>query len=104
MSEKDAEWRRKHEALQNQFGNAMRYTLEQKNVETMTRAQLEQELHSLHIVIEMKAKELQEARLRNAELTQRVEKMVYLESELSKARQRVEEMNLVVQNKMVAEK
>jgi hypothetical protein len=104
MVERDNEWRGKHEALQNEFGNAMQYTMEQKSVEHMSRQQLEQELTSLQIVIDMRSKELQDARLRNGELTQRVERLYYVESELGKARQRVEEMNIVVQNKMVAEK
>ena len=52
----------------------------------------------------MRSEELQEERKMNSELAQRVERIYYLESELGKARQRVEEMNLVVQNKMVAEK
>ena len=52
----------------------------------------------------MRSEELQQERKMNSELVQRVERIYYLESELGKARQRVEEMNLVVQNKMVAEK
>lgn len=104
MSEKDAEWRRQHEVLQSEFGSAMRHTLEQKSIENMTRTQLEQELSSLANVMDMRSDELQQERKMNAELMQRVERLYYLESELGKARQRVEEMNLVVQNKMVAEK
>ena len=42
MLEKDAEWRGQHELLQNEFGSAMRHTLEQNNIENMTRTQLEQ--------------------------------------------------------------
>jgi len=104
MSEKDAEWRRQHEVLQSEFGSAMRHTLEQKSIENMTRTQLEQELSSLANVMDMRSEELQQERKMNGELMQRVERLYYLESELGKARQRVEEMNLVVQNKMVAEK
>ena len=54
--------------------------------------------------MDMRSEELQQERKMNGELMQRVERLYYLESELGKARQRVEEMNLVVQNKMVAEK
>ena len=56
------------------------------------------------MVMDMRSEELQQERKMNSELVQRVERVYYLESELGKARQRVEEMNLVVQNKMVAEK
>ena len=42
MSEKDAEWRGQQELLQNEFGSAMRHTLEQNSIENMTRTQLEQ--------------------------------------------------------------
>jgi len=104
MSEKDAEWRRQHEVLQSEFGCAMRHTLEQKNIENMTRTQLEHELSSLAHVMDMRSEELQQEQKKNAELIQRVERFYYLESELQKTRQRVEEMNLVVQNKMVAER
>ena len=54
--------------------------------------------------MDMRSEELQQERKMNSELVQRVERIYYLESELGKARQRVEEMNLVIQNKMVAEK
>jgi len=104
MSEKDAEWRRQQEALHCQLSNAMMHTLEQKSIENMTKTQLEQELSSLAMVMDMRSEELQQERKMNSELVQRVERIYYLESELGKARQRVEEMNLVVQNKMVAEK
>jgi len=104
MSEKDAEWRRQQEALQCQLSNAMMHTLEQKSIENMTKTQLEQELSSLAMVMDMRSEELQQERKMNSELVQRVERIYYLESELGKARQRVEEMNLVIQNKMVAEK
>ena len=56
------------------------------------------------MVMDMRSEELQQERKMNSELVQRVERIYYLESELGKARQRVEEMNLVIQNKMVAEK
>jgi len=104
MSEKDAEWRRQQEALQCQLSNAMMHTLEQKSIENMTKTQLEQELSSLAMVMDIRSEELQQERKMNSELVQRVERIYYLESELGKARQRVEEMNLVIQNKMVAEK
>ena len=56
------------------------------------------------MVMDMRSEELQQERKMNSELVQRVERIYYLESELGKARQRVEEMNIVIQNKMVAEK
>ena len=54
--------------------------------------------------MDMRSEELQHERKINAELMHRAERLHYFESELGKARHRVEEMNLVVQNKMVAEK
>ena len=63
-----------------------------------------QELASLQTVIDLRLKEIHGMRSINADLNQRLERQYWMESELGKARQRVEEMNLVVQNKMVAEK
>lgn len=62
------------------------------------------ELGSLNAVLELKSKEIGELRKRNGELGKRLDRHYWLESELDKARQRLEEMNIVVQNKMVAEK
>lgn len=104
MANKNTECLKEHEALQNEFNNAMRHTLEQKNIEDMTKQQLEQELSSLAMVLEIRREELQEERQKSEKLAQRCERLYYLETELGKARQRVEEMNIVVQNKMVAEK
>ena len=42
MANKNTECLKEHEALQNEFNNAMRHTLEQKNIEDMTKQQLEQ--------------------------------------------------------------
>lgn len=56
------------------------------------------------MVLEIRREELQEERQKSEKLAQRCERLYYLETELGKARQRVEEMNIVVQNKMVAEK
>ena len=63
-----------------------------------------QELASLQTVIDLRLKEIHGMRTMNADLNKRLERQYWMESELGKARQRVEEMNLVVQNKMVAEK
>ncbi len=63
-----------------------------------------QELSSLRSVLEMRSSEVQDLRRLNAELSGRVERQRWLEAEVAKARQRLEEMNIVVQNKMVAEK
>ena len=52
----------------------------------------------------MRNGEIQELRRVNHELHQRLDRHHYLEKELGKARQRLEEMSIVVQNKMVAEK
>jgi len=104
MANKNTECLKEHEALQNEFNNAMRHTLEQKNIEDMTKQQLEQELSSLAMVLEIRSEELKEERRKSEKLVQRCERLYYFETELGKARQRVEEMNLVVQNKMIAEK
>ncbi len=52
----------------------------------------------------MRSSEISELRNANHELHMRLEKQFWTENELGKARQRLEEMNLVLQNKMVAEK
>ena len=70
----------------------------------MDRAQLEQEIMSLRTVLDMRCAEISEQRRLNGDLHARLERHYWLEKELDKTRQRVEEMNLVVQNKMVAEK
>ena len=56
------------------------------------------------MVLEIRSEELKEERRKSEKLVQRCERLYYFETELGKARQRVEEMNLVVQNKMIAEK
>ena len=58
----------------------------------------------MRTVIEIRTGEVHEVRRVNAELGVKLERHYWLERELDKTRQRVEEMNLVVQNKMVAEK
>ena len=42
MSEKDYAWSCQQESLKNDLGNAIRANAEQKNIENMSRAQLEQ--------------------------------------------------------------
>lgn len=104
MNEKDSEWKHRQESLQTDLQNALRTNIDLSNFENMSRTQLEQEIGSLRTVIDLRLKEIHELRRINGELNHKLERHYWLENELSKTRHRVEEMNLVVQNKMVAEK
>ncbi|TRY75698.1 hypothetical protein TCAL_12120 [Tigriopus californicus] len=104
MTEKDTDWKHRQESLHQDLQNALRTNIDLSNFENMSRTQLEQEIGSLRTVIDLRLKEIHELRRVNGELSHKLERHYWLENELSKTRHRVEEMNLVIQNKMVAEK
>ena len=104
LSEKESSWRMKVESLQSDLNKTLESHYHNANLASMSRSQLEQEIASLKTVIELRGQEIREARTQNQELTKKLERHYWLEKELEKARQRVEEMNLVVQNKMLAER
>ena len=63
-----------------------------------------QEIHSLRTVVEMRSAENRDLRIHNNELLTQVERLTYLESELRNAQHRLDEMTLVLQNKMDSER
>ena len=63
-----------------------------------------QEIHSLRNVVEMRSAENRDLRIHNNELLTQVERLTYLESELRNAQHRLDEMTLVLQNKMDSER
>ena len=63
-----------------------------------------QEIDSLRTVIEMRSSENKELRNINEKLTEKIEHQSWLEAELEKAKRRLEELALIVQNKMVSER
>ena len=63
-----------------------------------------QEIDSLRTVIEMRSSENKELRNINNKLTEKIEHQSWLETELEKAKRRLEELALIVQNKMVSER
>merc|ERR1711997_1259056 len=65
---------------------------------------LEQEIESLKMVIDMRSSENRELRIHNNELVTQVERLAFLETEMAKARHRLDEMTLVLQNKIDSER
>ena len=63
-----------------------------------------QEVDSLRTVIDMRSSENKELRNINNKLTEKIEHQSWLETELEKAKRRLEELALIVQNKMVSER
>ena len=63
-----------------------------------------QEIESLRMVVEMRSTENRELRIHNNELMAQVERLAFLESELANAKQRLDEMTLVLQHKMDSER
>ena len=72
-------------------------------VEMISRTLFFQEIDSLRTVIEMRSSENKELRNINNKLTEKIEHQSWLETELEKAKRRLEELALIVQNKMVSE-
>ena len=56
------------------------------------------------MVIEMRSTENRQLRVHNNQLLTQLEKLAFLEGELANARQRLDEMTMVLQNKMDSEK
>ena len=57
----------------------------------------------MRTVIEMRSSENKELRSINNKLNEKIEQQSWLETELEKAKRRLEELALIVQNKMVSE-
>ena len=56
------------------------------------------------MVIEMRSNENRQLRVHNNQLITQLERLAYLEGELANTRQRLDEMTMVLQNKMDSEK
>ena len=63
-----------------------------------------QEINSLRAVLDMRSAENRDLRVHNNELLSQVERLGYLESELRNSQHRLDEMTLVLQNKMDSER
>ena len=63
-----------------------------------------QEIDSLRSVIELRSAENRQLQCTNEKLAERIEHHAWLETELEKAKHRLEELSLIVQNKMVSER
>jgi len=100
----EAEWTERLQQLESSLENALRTNYATAAVADMSRGQMEQELASLSAVVEMRTEEVHRLRASEADLRARLDGFHWTEQELGKAKNRVEEMSLVVQNKMVAEK
>lgn len=104
LEERGIEWARRNEELQRDLRQALRSSLYDTEREAISVTTLEQELSSLHAVIEMRSLENRDLRSLNNELVCRLERQAWFESELNNARQRLDEMTEVVQNKMTSER
>ncbi len=104
LTEKDREWGAKCDQLERELNSVLHHSYHESNMASMSRAELEREMRSLAAVVDMKSAEIRQGRIEEERLRQRVEAAVETERELYKAKQRLEEMSIVVQNKMVAEK
>ena len=63
-----------------------------------------QEINSLRAVLDMRSAENRDLRVHNNELLSQVERLGYLKSELRNSQHRLDEMTLVLQNKMDSER
>lgn len=104
MNAKECEWANKNELLQKELRNTLRSALQDTEREEHSLTSLEQEIDSLRTVIEMRSSENKELRNINEKLTEKIEHQSWLETELEKAKRRLEELALIVQNKMVSER
>lgn len=104
MNSKDCEWASKNELLQKELRTTLRSALQDTEREEHSLTSLEQEIDSLRTVIEMRSSENKELRNINEKLTDKIEHQSWLEAEIEKAKRRLEELALIVQNKMVSER
>lgn len=103
MNDKDIEWVKRHESLQKELRNALTSSLLDTDREEATMKALEQEIESLHSVIDLRTEEIHDLRGKNQELNRRLERYFWLENELSKSKQKMEEMGMIIQGKIHSE-
>lgn len=104
IQEKECDWVKRNERLRQDLREALRSSIEDTEREAESLGNLEQEIESLRMVVEMRSSENRELRIHNNELVAQVERLSYLEAELANARHRLDEMTLVLQNKMDSER
>jgi len=104
MNAKECDWANKNQILQKELRETLRSALQDTEREEHSLTSLEQEIDSLRTVIEMRSSENKELRNVNEKLTEKIEHQSWLEAELEKAKRRLEELALIVQNKMISER
>lgn len=104
MNAKDCEWANKNQILQKELRDTLTSALQDTEREEHSLTSLEQEIDSLRTVIDMRSSENKDLRNINEKLNEKIEHQSWLETELEKAKRRLEELALIVQNKMVSER
>jgi len=104
MSERETEWANRNESLQKQLTQTLRTALQDNEREDLSLSSLEKEISSLQSVIELRGGENRQLREENNKLRTKMENHSWLETELNKAKHRLEELAIIVQNKMVSER
>lgn len=104
LQDKECEWASRNEALRKDLRQAIRCSIADTERETESLENLEQEIQSLRMVVDMRSAENRELRIHNNELIAQVERLKFLESELANAKHRLDEMTLVLQHKMDSER
>merc|ERR1711863_183622 len=90
--------------LQKELRDTLRSALEDTESEEHSLTSLEQEIDSLRTVIDLRSSENKELRSINEKMNEKIEHQAWLEAELEKAKRRLEELALIVQNKMISER
>jgi len=104
MKEREYEWANKNSLLQKELNSTVQSTLMENQKEDWSLSSLEKEIASLQTVIEIRGGENRQLREENNKLKNKLEDHHWLETELGKAKHRLEELTVIVQNKMVSER
>jgi len=104
MKERECEWANRNASLQQELSQALQSALIDNQREDWSLSSLEKEIASLQTVIELRGGENRQLREENNKLKNKLEDHHWLETELGKAKHRLEELTLIVQNKMVSER
>jgi len=104
LKEREYEWANKNSLLQKELNSTVQSTLMENQKEDWSLSSLEKEIASLQTVIELRGGENRQLREENNKLKNKLEDHHWLETELGKAKHRLEELTVIVQNKMVSER
>merc|ERR1719208_480057 len=104
LKEREYEWANKNSLLQKELNSTVQSTLMENQKEDWSLSSLEKEIASLQTVIELRGGENRQLREENNKLKNKLEDHHWLETELGKAKHRLEELTIIVQNKMVSER